>query len=154
MDFTKVFSILTTLALAAFLLIPAAKADNWNEMTRLTFSAPVQVPGHVLPAGTYWFKLANLQSNRNVVEIFSLNWSQHYDTVITVPEYRRTHLGRTELKFAERRHDQPEALVAWFYPGRMTGHEFLYPQQVEKKLNRDHKQKVFVPVLKSRNFGS
>jgi hypothetical protein len=24
--------------------------------------------------------------------------------------------------------------VTWFYPGETTGHEFLYPRQVEKEL--------------------
>lgn len=57
--------------------MPAAKADNWNELTKLTFLAPVEVPARVLPAGSYWFELVNLQSDRDVVAIYSADWSQY-----------------------------------------------------------------------------
>jgi hypothetical protein len=88
------------------------------------------------------------------VEIYSANWSHYYGTEPTIPEYRKNHEGRTELKFAERPHNQPEALVAWFYPGRVIGHEFIYPQKVEKRVNRDHEQKIFIPTLKVRSAAS
>ena len=29
---------------------------------------------------------------------------------------------------------EPPAVIAWFYPGRTTGHEFVYPKQEEKEL--------------------
>jgi hypothetical protein len=29
---------------------------------------------------------------------------------------------------------QPEAMVLWFYPGRNSGHEFLYPAADQKEL--------------------
>jgi hypothetical protein len=60
---TKILSIVATFLFAGFFLLPAAKADNWNELTKLTFSEPIQLPNRVLPAGTYWFRLMNLQSN-------------------------------------------------------------------------------------------
>ena len=31
----------------------SAKADEWNKRTVMTFSQPVELPGIVLPAGTY-----------------------------------------------------------------------------------------------------
>ena len=38
------------------------QADEWNKKTVLTFSQPVEIPGHVLPAGTYtcsaWWSIA------------------------------------------------------------------------------------------------
>jgi hypothetical protein len=151
MHCTKLFSILATLVIAGVWLLPPAKADNWNELTRLSFSQPVEIPGHhVLPAGTYWFELANLETDRNVVTIYSADWSHVYDTVMTVPTYRTHHIGRIELTFAERPHNQPRALMAWYYPGRMTGHEFIYSSQREQRLSRDPKQDLFVPALTVR----
>jgi hypothetical protein len=48
----------TILFLLAFLVVlPAARADQSNQDTKVTFSQPVQIPGRVLPAGTYWFEL-------------------------------------------------------------------------------------------------
>ena len=36
-----------------------AYADEWDQKTIFTFSAPVEIPGQVLGAGTYVFKLAD-----------------------------------------------------------------------------------------------
>ena len=43
--------------LAVLVALPAARADQSNQATKVTFSQPVQIPGRVLPAGTYWFEL-------------------------------------------------------------------------------------------------
>ncbi len=43
------------LMLALTIMLPVVHADDWNETTRFTFSLPVQIPGRVLPAGTYRF---------------------------------------------------------------------------------------------------
>jgi hypothetical protein len=126
--------------LACIVLLPAAQADDLNQMTKLEFSEPVEIPGAVLPAGTYYFVLLDNQSDRNIVQIFSDDWSTLYATVFTIPTQRMQPTDRTEIKFAERYHTQPEALLKWYYPGLLTGHEFLYPQKEEKKLARDSKQ--------------
>jgi hypothetical protein len=148
MHCTKRFSILATLVIAGVWLLPPARADISNELTKLTFSQPVEIPGHrVLPAGTYWFELAKLEADRNVVTIYSADWSHAYGTVMTVPIYRRHHIRRMELTFAERPHHQPDALMAWYYPGRMTGHEFIYSPRRETRLSRARKQDVFMPAL-------
>jgi hypothetical protein len=39
----------------------------------MRFSQPVEVPGAVLPAATYWFKLLDSPDTRNVVQIFNEN---------------------------------------------------------------------------------
>jgi hypothetical protein len=38
-------------------IIQSAKADDWDQKTIFTFSGPVEIPGQVLQAGTYVFKL-------------------------------------------------------------------------------------------------
>jgi hypothetical protein len=48
----------TILLVLGFLTaLPAARADESNQATKVTFSQPIQIPGRVLPAGTYWFML-------------------------------------------------------------------------------------------------
>jgi hypothetical protein len=138
------------LAFAAF--SPMARADEWNQMTKLSFSQPVEIPGRVLPAGTYWFKLADIPS-RNVVEIFNSNWSKIHATLFTVPEYRSQSIDHTEVEFAERSHFKPEALLTWYYPGMLTGHEFLYSKRQENAFARDVKEDVMAhhPFLKLRS---
>ncbi len=55
--------------LACVVFLPSARADEWDQMTKFTFSQPVEIPGGVLAAGTYWFVLQNNQSDRNIVQI-------------------------------------------------------------------------------------
>jgi len=66
----KVGAMIFCLALVALVFTAGVKADEWNKMTVVTFSAPVEIPGvgaQVLPAGTYVFKLLDSQSDRHIV---------------------------------------------------------------------------------------
>ena len=70
------------LALTGAVFSPAAKADEWNRKTVMTFSGPVEIPGvhlkgwGVLPAGTYVFKILDSQSDRHIVQIFNEDETQ------------------------------------------------------------------------------
>jgi hypothetical protein len=44
--------------LVCSVFLPTAQADDWDQMMKLTFTQPVEIPGRVLPAGTYWFVFA------------------------------------------------------------------------------------------------
>jgi hypothetical protein len=142
MNLAKACAVVFTLGLAAAVFVPAAGADESNQMTKIAFSQPVEIPGKVLPAGSYWLVLADSLSGQNIVQIFSSDWSQIDATLLTVPSYRGEATNHTEVEFAERSHSQPEALLKWYYPGRLTGHEFLYPKKEEQELARDRKQDV------------
>ena len=43
-----------------------AMAEQWNKLTKVTFSRAVEVPGAVLPAGTYAFKLSDSSAARQL----------------------------------------------------------------------------------------
>jgi len=134
MNTRKAISILGLL-LAFAIILPAARADEYDQASQLTFSQPVQIPGRVLPAGTYWFVLADVSiANRNIIHIFNSDRSTLYATVSTITAERAQSSDRTALTFAERDSTQPSAILDWFYPGRKTGHEFVYPAQDEKEL--------------------
>jgi len=131
------FKTITTvcgLALACALLAPNVKADDWNRKTEITFSAPVEIPGvhlvgwGVLPAGTYVFKILDSQSDRHIVQIFSKDELTVYATVLAIPNYRLKATDKTVMTFRERPAGEPEALRAWFYPGKNWGEEFVYPK--------------------------
>lgn len=113
-------------------IAPGARADQMNKETKVTFSAPVQIPGFhqtvVLPAGTYVFKVLGNGGARNVVQIFSEDQSQLYSTVLAIPNYRFTPADETVIEFEERPANRPPALKAWFYPGDNYGQEFVYPK--------------------------
>lgn len=121
-------------ALLAAMLVPSAAADDWNRKTVVTFSNPVEIPGvhlagwGVLPAGTYVFKILDSQSDRHIVQIFNKDETTIYATILAVPNYRLKATDKTVITFSERPAGEPEALRAWFYPGRNWGEEFVYPK--------------------------
>lgn len=148
MRLRSVLTVFFGAALAFVMLVPRARADEWNEMTKLTFNQPVQIPGHeVLPAGSYWFVLANSVADRDIVQVYSSNWKHEYATLLTEPTIRQHTTSYTVVKFAERPHDRPEALLKWYYPGRLTGHEFLYSAKHERAFSRDAQQNVMAKPL-------
>jgi hypothetical protein len=117
-----------TLSLLGFVSASTVRADEWDKKTLLTFSQPVEIPGQVLPAGTYTFKLADSMSDRHIVQIFSADGSQIIATVMAIPDYRLTATHQTVIKFGEVPRGSPEAIRAWFYPGNTIGQEFVYPK--------------------------
>jgi hypothetical protein len=117
-----------TLSLLGVISASAVRADEWDKKTILTFSQPVEIPGQVLPAGTYTFKLADSLTDRHIVQIFTADGSQIIATVMAIPDYRLTATDQTVIKFGEVPRGSPEAIRAWFYPGNTTGYEFVYPK--------------------------
>jgi hypothetical protein len=109
-------------------LVPGAWADAWNQKTVFTFDGPVEIPGQILPAGTYVFKLANSDSNRNIVQVFNQQENQVFGTFLAIPDYRLQAANKSIIRFEERAAGQPQAVKAWFYPGHKHGHEFVYPK--------------------------
>ena len=72
----------------------AAHADEWDLSTKLTFSQPIQIPGKVLPAGTYLFKLADT-NDRHTVQVFSSDRTVLNATLIANPTLRRGASGES-----------------------------------------------------------
>jgi hypothetical protein len=114
--------------LGALALLPGAKADEWNQKTVFTFSGPVEIPGQILPAGTYVFKLHNSDSYRHIVQVFNKDENHVFGTFLAIPDYRMRPSSEPIINFHERAAGSPVAVKAWFYPGRTYGHEFVYPK--------------------------
>jgi len=130
------------LAVLAIVALPKASADEWDQKTIVSFSGPVEVPGQVLPAGTYVFKVVDSQSDRNIVEVYNKNESHLYGTFLAVPDYHLKPRGKTVISFEERAAGAPEAVKAWFYPGDNYGHEFVYPKVRASQLAQTSRQPV------------
>src|SRR6267142_912174 len=97
-----VFALCTVLITILFgaTLAPGARADQWDRKTIVTFSDSVEIPGQVLPAGTYVFRLADSPADRHIVQIWNADETQILATTM--------------------------AIKVWFYPGDSTGQEFIY----------------------------
>jgi len=141
----KALVVLVAVALLGTMALPSARADTWNKKTVVTFSQAVEVPGKILPAGTYTFKLLDSPSDRHIVQIFNADGSQIITTILAINNYRLEPKGDTVMKFSERPGDEPDALRAWFYPGDNFGQEFVYPKA--RAIQLAQTTKVAVPAV-------
>jgi hypothetical protein len=120
----------------------AAQDFNSNERTFLTFSAPVELPGVTLQAGTYLFKLADSQSNRHIVQVFNQDEKQILATILAVPAERLEVTGENVVTFRESSEGAMPAVQYWYYPGDRIGHEFVYPKEQAAKIAKRTGQNV------------
>jgi hypothetical protein len=111
----------------------AVHADPANQTTKLTFSEALQIPGQILPAGTYTFKLAS-ENDMDLVRISSADETHVYATLRTISTERREPVGHVVVVMAEQGAGRPDALVKWFFPGSTEGHEFIYSKQEDQQL--------------------
>src|SRR5690349_4627191 len=119
-----------------------AKADPWNQKTIFTFSGSVEIPGQVLPGGTYVFKLADSSSNRHIVQVFNKDENHLYGTFLAIPDYRLKPTSQPIITFNERAAGSPPAVKAWFYPSQNYGHEFVYPKSKAVELAKANHEPV------------
>ncbi len=147
---TKTCFITLGMLLAFVISLPSARAGVPDQTTQLTFSQPVQIPGRVLPAGTYWFELSNTPSSRNIVNIYNSDRSTVYATIITINAESLTAHEKTTITFAEREPMQPKTLVSWFYPGESTGHQFVYSPTEENELAQVKHYSIMVKTQNKR----
>jgi hypothetical protein len=133
----------------AFALLGAAPAvavgQTLDQRTVLTFSQPFEIPGHVLPAGTYTFQLVDSLSDRHIVQVSSADGSRPIAIVLAIANYRLEATDKTVMTFNEVPVGSPETLRAWFAPGRNWGQEFVYPKR--RALELAATSKVPVPAI-------
>lgn len=116
------------LLITGFVLLPNGKASEFDKKTILTFSGPVQVPGAILGPGAYVIRRTNPGGNPDIVSFLNRDENHVYATVIAIPTERPKPADKTVVTFAETRIGSPEALKKWYYPGDLTGEEFVYPK--------------------------
>jgi hypothetical protein len=123
--------------LALLMVLPAARADETNQATKVTFSQSVQIPGRVLPAGTYWFILPENVNDHELVRVYNSDRTVFYGIFLTAGAERSQPTDETTFTFTEHSSGQPQAIVSWFYPGRTDGHQFLYDKHTQKELAKN-----------------
>jgi len=124
------------LALMLGLTTSSLQADDWNLKTSFSVDQTVEVPGAVLEPNTkYIIQLMELQGNRNVLRISNSREDQVISTFMTVDDRSREDLVEDPtFTFMEVPAGNPLPVKAWFYPGRITGFEFLYPSAQRQKI--------------------
>ncbi|HEY3159468.1 MAG TPA: hypothetical protein VGJ78_10945 [Vicinamibacterales bacterium] len=139
-------------ALAVMLLLFAsayvwAQGGTANKRTFLTFSAPVQVPGTTLPAGTYVFRLANPNA-QTIWQVLDGRERRILSTFFDVPGPRRTTQdqnragGRPVVTMGETPQDIPPAIRVLYYPTDLYGSVLIYPREQAQLIANATRQPV------------
>jgi hypothetical protein len=103
------------------------RAGDYDRLTYFTFSAPVRIPGVILPAGTYAFELVNPGTSRSVLHVTSRNGRKNYGQFFFLRDFYRNDATSTPaLVFLETPVGTAPAVRGWFFPTERHGYEFVY----------------------------
>lgn len=129
MRYPKIFMTIMSLGMLLASFMPFAKADDANRMTVVTFKQPVEIPGMVLPAGKYAFRLLDPDQSLTKVEVIDARTDKAIALLLAIPDYRLEPLNGAEFVLARTGKSSPERIKVWWYPNDNMGLEFLYPEQ-------------------------
>jgi hypothetical protein len=93
------------------LLTPGARGQSLEQKIKVTFSAPVMVPGGSL------------------TRILSADEKHVYATLLTVPTERAQPAEEVTVILGRSPEGSPQRIESWFYPGDSVGSEFVYDKQ-------------------------
>ena len=153
------------LILGFTMTMPQVRAGDSDQLTQFqfTFAKPVEVPGKVLPAGTYWFVILDAQGAQNdqaqnTIQIRGADNKTTVAVVLARPIQRKgdgygtsepsSDTDKVELTVAQGTGNRPETLLKWFYPGTFTGHQFVYSEQEQGRLDEEPNQTVVLKAQK------
>ena len=124
----------TALATACGVLFMAplantAKAEAYTERTAVTFSNDVEIPGHMLPAGTYIFQKApdmGAALNLDVIQVFDATGTQLIATATTVPATLAIAPSHPRVELNETPAGVPARVHEFVFEGSTYAHRFVY----------------------------
>jgi len=102
----------------------ALSAQGLIKGSTATFEQPIEIPGLVLPAGTYAF----VEQGKSLVQVWDKDQRKLYATLITNAAEQVQFEERREFEFEKRSSDSPPELKSWFLGSGLIGHEFIYPK--------------------------
>jgi hypothetical protein len=132
--------------LFAVILPRVAAADDWDKKTIVTFNQDVAIPGQVLPAGTYVFKLLRSGSDRFVVQIWTAHEEQLLASLITAGDSYPNPSGDAYFVLDMSGTDEgyPPAVASWFFAGDNEGRDFIYSGYSTSRLVSDENTSLVV----------
>jgi hypothetical protein len=139
------FIVLFSFAVIWTVASPTASAQVWDKKTTITVSEPFEIPGKVLPPGTYVMRIVDAAGVRTVVRFFSADEKKVHWTVIGIPDFRLDAPEKTDITFYETPRGTPLPMHAWFYPGSQFGIEFAYPKR--RAVEIAETSEIHVPAL-------
>ncbi len=107
---------------------PVTRADDSVRQATVTIQSPEQVPGSVLPAGTYLFKQTGMQSGWAIVQIFSKDGSALVTTILAYPNPKVASNGQNVVVYPANGLGSIPAMEGFVFTGDSTVEQFAYPK--------------------------
>jgi hypothetical protein len=118
-----------TFLAGASLVSPALRADNTSvKQATVTIQTPEQVPGSVLPAGTYVFKQSGSQSGWTIVQIYNNDDTAIVTTVLAYPNPKVASNGQNAVTYPANGAGSIPAIEGFVFTGDSTVEQFAYPR--------------------------
>lgn len=119
-------------ALALLISAPAALAQT-PESSVLPVTEPLDVGGTILQPGQYLIRVLPSNTDRNKVQVTSMDGMTVYATALTVPHPLEPNeeVPNTTFIFFPATSEHPRALRTWFAPNpeaSLGGHDFVYEE--------------------------
>ncbi|MHB0969971.1 MAG: hypothetical protein ACYC7A_11330 [Thermoanaerobaculia bacterium] len=118
---------------------PTAFAQIPEVSTLPVVGEPLDVGGTILQPGTYQIRVVP-KSNRNFVQVTSIDGNEVFATVLTVPHALppTEELENTMFVYYPAANGAPRALRTWYAPNSTSdgGHDIVYPEDRAKQLAR------------------
>jgi hypothetical protein len=111
---------------------PAGAQNGGRHEDTLTFTAPVQLPGVVLPAGSYVFEQVDEAAGPSRVRVSGLRPLKLIAQFRTVPLQRLD--GSNAVTFRAAEAGIAPAISAWFVQKGKLGQEFIYTERQQRAL--------------------
>ena len=113
---------------AASIAGPVTRADDSVQQAMVTIQSPEQVPGSVLPAGTYMFKQTGAQSGWVIVQIYSRDGSALVTTILAYPNAKVASNGQNVITYPANGSGSIPAMEGIVFTGDSTVEQFAYPK--------------------------
>ena len=113
---------------------PAVRADDPAQQATVTIQSPEQVPGSVLPAGTYMFKKTGAQSGWVIVQIYSRDGSALVTTILAYPNAKVASNGQNFVVYPANGSGSIPAMEGIVFTGDSTVQQFAYPKSAADQI--------------------
>jgi hypothetical protein len=143
MKLAKSGLLLGTICLAAASVVsPTTRADDSGRQATVTIQSPEQVPGSVLPAGTYVFKQTGMQSGWFIVQIYNNDGSALVTTVLAYPNPKVASNGLNFVTYPANGSGSIPAMEGVVFAGDSTVEQFAYPKTAADQIGEANHTRI------------
>lgn len=146
----KQFRLMSGIVLSLAMMATAGYASRNDQRTELTVNEAIRVPGATLAPGDYTVELADTGADKRVVIFRDADTNKVLSMALTASAQQMDVPEDTKFTFYETPVGSPPALRTWFYPGDVSGHQFIYPETEGTDIAKQSRR--YVPTVADADY--